>query len=60
MCKVPTTRFELAHPKETTPSRWRVYQFHHVGIMILKGNTVDKLKKPKKSIANLGSFTLKN
>jgi hypothetical protein len=31
-----------------------------VGIMILKGNTVDKLKKPKKSIANLGSFTLKN
>jgi hypothetical protein len=31
-----------------------------VGIVILKGNTVDKLNKLKKSIANLDSFTLKN
>ena len=30
---VPTARLELAQPKATTPSRERVYQFHHVGII---------------------------
>ena len=28
---VPTSRLELERPRVTTPSRWRVYQFHHVG-----------------------------
>ena len=28
---VPTARLELARARLTTPSRWRVYQFHHVG-----------------------------
>ena len=29
---VPTMRLELIRPRVTTPSRQRVYQFHHVGI----------------------------
>ena len=30
---VPRTRLELAQPKAvTTPSKWRVYQFHHLGL----------------------------
>ena len=29
---VPKARLELARPRATTPSRWRVYQFHHFGI----------------------------
>lgn len=30
---VPRTRFELARPVTgTSPSSWRVYQFHHLGI----------------------------
>ena len=31
-CLVPTMRLELIRPRVTTPSRYRVYQFHHVGI----------------------------
>jgi hypothetical protein len=36
LCMVPKARFELARARLTTPSRWRVYQFHHSGKNYLK------------------------
>ena len=34
---VPASRLELLRLVATTPSRWRVYQFHHAGKAEIKG-----------------------
>lgn len=38
---VPTTGFEPARLEGTTPSRWHVYQFHHVGFVFSLANIVE-------------------
>ena len=35
MIQCPGEDSNLHGPKATTPSRWRVYQFHHLGFSII-------------------------
>ena len=52
-CLVPTMRLELIRPRVTTPSRWRVYQFHHVGIICFILAILDSLQRAEGSLERL-------